>query len=208
MTTLTVETKARQEWMGLLARATPARLAELMPDLPEHALLRGPEVGAVMVQGRTGGTGQPFNLGEMTVTRCSLRLVTGQVGHAHVQGRDKGHALRAAVVDALMLGDQADGVRAQVLTPLQAEETARRNLRASKAAATKVEFFHAGQGRRQMNPLALQGGFADAPIASARAFRAALEAMARPGTIWDVAWALRRPAPLSVAAGCSGADAV
>jgi alpha-D-ribose 1-methylphosphonate 5-triphosphate synthase subunit PhnG len=141
MTTLSVETEARKERMGLLARAMPARLLALMPDLPEHALLRGPEVGAVMVQGRTGGTGQPFNLGEMTVTRCSLRLITGQVGHAHVQGRDKGHALRAALVDALMQTDQAELVRAQVLTPLQTEETARRTLRASKAAATKVEFF-------------------------------------------------------------------
>lgn len=47
---------------------------------------------------------------------------------------------------------------------------------------------------------ALTGGFADAPAQSARAFRAALEAMARPGTIWTVAGAAP-PAPLSVAAG-------
>lgn len=47
---------------------------------------------------------------------------------------------------------------------------------------------------------ALTGGFADAPAQSARAFRAALEAMARPGTIWVVEGAAP-PAPLSVAAG-------
>jgi alpha-D-ribose 1-methylphosphonate 5-triphosphate synthase subunit PhnH len=47
---------------------------------------------------------------------------------------------------------------------------------------------------------ALTGGFADAPAQSARAFRAALEAMARPGSIWSVEGALP-PAPLSVAAG-------
>ena len=130
----------RQTWMGLLARARPARLAALMPDLPPHDLLRGPEVGAVMVRGRVGGTGAPFNLGEMTVTRCSVRLADGAVGHAHVQGRDKAHARRAAVVDALLQSD-AGGVRAQVLTPLTAEETAARAVRATKAAATKVEFF-------------------------------------------------------------------
>ena len=136
--------KDRQDWMGQLARSAPARLAALLPDLPAHALLRGPEVGAVMVQGRIGGTGQPFNLGEMTVTRCSVRLeggaVGGAVGHAHVQGRDKTHALRAAVMDALLQGG-ASALRAAVLVPLRAEEAAAHALRAAKAAATKVEFF-------------------------------------------------------------------
>ncbi len=51
-----------------------------------------------------------------------------------------------------------------------------------------------------MTPEALSGGFQDAAIQSARAFRAALEAMARPGTIWTVEGAVP-PAPLSVAAG-------
>ena len=146
------DTTPRQDWMGLLARSAPARLAALLPDLPAHALLRGPEVGAVMVQGRIGGTGQPFNLGEMTVTRCSVRLeggaVGGAVGHAHVQGRDKTHALRAAVVDALLQGGAdallqggEDALSAAVLIPLRAEEAAAHALRAAKAAATKVEFF-------------------------------------------------------------------
>ena len=51
-----------------------------------------------------------------------------------------------------------------------------------------------------MTPEALLGGFADAPRQSARAFRAALESMARPGTLWSVEGAAP-PAPLSVAAG-------
>ena len=48
--------------------------------------------------------------------------------------------------------------------------------------------------------LHLTGGFTDAPVQSARAFREILEAMARPGTIRSVEGALP-PAPLSVAAG-------
>lgn len=141
MTPVLPDQKHRQGWMGLLARSTPARLHSLLPDVPPHTVLRGPEVGAVMVRGRVGGTGQPFNLGEMTVTRCTVRLDSGAIGHAHVQGRDKGHALRAAVVDALMQTDQAAATQAQILTPLQSEEAAARTLRATKAAATKVEFF-------------------------------------------------------------------
>ncbi|MCB2109663.1 MAG: phosphonate C-P lyase system protein PhnG [Defluviimonas sp.] len=132
---------ARQAWMGLLARARPARLAALLPDLPPHDWLRPPEIGAVMVRGRIGATGAPFNLGEMTVTRCALRLADGRAGHAHVQGRDRDHATRAALVDALMQGPDAARIDAEVLTPLRVEEGARRRMRAEKAAATRVEFF-------------------------------------------------------------------
>lgn len=140
----------RQEWMGLVARAPADRLAALMPaPLPPHDVLRAPEVGAVMVRGRTGATGAPFNLGEMTVTRCSLRLGSGAVGHAWVQGRDKQHAQRAAVIDALMQGPEAAAIRGAVLDPLAAEEAARRSLRAAKAAATKVEFFTLVRGEDQ-----------------------------------------------------------
>lgn len=131
----------RQTWMGLLARAEPARLAALLPDLPPHSFARNPEIGAVMVRGRAGGTGTPFNLGEMTVTRCALRLDGGAVGHAYVQGRDKHHATRAAIVDALMQGTQASEIRDTILIPLADAEADRRRTRAEKAAATKVEFF-------------------------------------------------------------------
>ena len=132
----------RQGWLGLLARAPPERLAALMPGpLPPHSLLRAPEIGAVMVRGRVSATGAPFNLGEMTVTRCSVRLETGAVGHAHVQGRDRDHARRAAVIDALMQGPQAAALRRDVLEPLAQEEATRRAARAARAAATKVEFF-------------------------------------------------------------------
>jgi alpha-D-ribose 1-methylphosphonate 5-triphosphate synthase subunit PhnG len=128
--------------MGLLARAKAAHLAALMPDpLPDHSLLRAPEIGAVMVRGRAGATGAPFNLGEMTVTRCSLRLASGAVGHAVVQGRDRTHARRAATVDALMQTEAAAAIRSGVLRPLAEAEAIARLTRAEKAAATKVEFF-------------------------------------------------------------------
>jgi len=135
-------TTDRKGWMGLLARARPARLADLLAaPLPAHSMLRTPEIGTVMVRGRVSATGAPFNLGEMTVTRCALRLDGGAIGHAHVQGRDRDHARRAAIVDALMQTGQAGRIRERVLEPLAAEETARRSARAEKAAATRVEFF-------------------------------------------------------------------
>jgi len=51
-----------------------------------------------------------------------------------------------------------------------------------------------------MTPEALLGGFIDAPVQSAHAFRAGLEALARPGTLHSLTGATP-PAPLSVAAG-------
>ena len=132
---------ARRGWMSTLATANPARLAELMPELPALDHLRPAEVGAVLVRGRIGATGAPFNLGEMTVTRCSVRLADGTVGHGYVQGRDKGHALRAAVIDGLMQTDQAARLQSAVLDVLTAETAAAKSRRAEKAAATKVDFF-------------------------------------------------------------------
>ncbi|MEX1660286.1 phosphonate C-P lyase system protein PhnG [uncultured Thioclava sp.] len=139
MSKLTPQQDARRNRMGLLARANPARLAQIMPEMPKHNVLRAPETGAVMVRGRTGASGAPFNLGEMTVTRCTLTLEDGTVGHAYVQGRDKDHALRAALLDARM--EHGDAEASKVLETLRLEEIARRQKRAEKAAATKVEFF-------------------------------------------------------------------
>ncbi|QUS37009.1 phosphonate C-P lyase system protein PhnG [Falsirhodobacter algicola] len=130
----------RSGWMGLLARAAPAQLAQLLGPLPEHRLARAPQIGTVMVQGRMGGTGAPFNLGEMPVTRCTLRLASGTVGHAYVQGRDLDHARRAAIVDAMMQDDPAP-VRARILRPLAEARAEREAALRAKAAATRVEFF-------------------------------------------------------------------
>lgn len=134
----------RQAWMSLLAKAPSGQVAILLDKAmprPRFSWLRAPEIGAVMVRGRTGGTGAPFNLGEMTVTRCALTLENGAVGHAYIQGRNKTDAEAAALVDALMQTDAAPTLRAAVLAPLETAQTARRSARADKAAATKVDFF-------------------------------------------------------------------
>jgi alpha-D-ribose 1-methylphosphonate 5-triphosphate synthase subunit PhnG len=134
----------RQRWMSLLATAPEAVLDRLWTALgrdPAFDWVRPPEVGSVMVRGRTGGTGAAFNLGEMTVTRCALRLASGETGHAYVQGRSKRKARQAALVDALMQGPGAGTVRAGLLEPLAEALAEARRTRAAKAAATKVEFF-------------------------------------------------------------------
>ena len=141
----------RRRWMGILARASAEAIERHLADLPpppRHRRLRGPETGLVMVRGRAGGDGAPFNLGEMTVTRCAVRLDDGRVGHAYVAGRDARQAELAALVDALLLDEVARPVvEAAVIAPLEAAQHAARETEARRAAATRVNFFTMTQMR-------------------------------------------------------------
>lgn len=143
------ESAPRKAWMSLFAKAPEGRVAALLDaamERPGFTWLRAPEIGSTMVRGRAGSTGAPFNLGEMTITRCALTLDNGVVGHAYVQGRRKADAEAAALMDALMQGPEAHKLRSAVLVPLEEEANAARQARAAKAAATKVEFFTMARG--------------------------------------------------------------
>ena len=141
---LQADTQTRREWMSVLAKGPGARLAELWDESGLETVattLRAPEIGLVMTRGRAGATGAAFNLGEVTVTRCSVSLDTGAVGHAYVMGRDKRHAEIAATCDALLQGTDAASVEAAIIVPLRDGQVLRRRERTAKAAATKVDFF-------------------------------------------------------------------
>ncbi|MDJ0629987.1 MAG: phosphonate C-P lyase system protein PhnG [Rhodobacter sp.] len=134
----------RRRRLSVLASAPAHRLQALWAELgaaPDYTLIRAPEIGAAMVRGRAGVTGAAFNLGEITVTRCSVELSDGAVGHGYVQGRDKNAALIAALADALAESGEAARVEAGLIAPLVAEAEAHTRDRAAKTAATKVEFF-------------------------------------------------------------------
>ena len=138
-------TAARQRWMAVLARASEPQLRACLaglPPLPEFVVLRGPEAGLVMLRGRAGGAGQRFNMGEMTVTRCTVRTAGGQVGHAYVAGRDAAQAELAEALDAA-LQDTAthDALQRAVVAPLAAAQAAAREETRRTAAATRVQFF-------------------------------------------------------------------
>lgn len=112
------------------------------PQGGDIRVLRGPETGLMMVRARAGGDGQQFNLGEMTVTRCSLSLGEDLVGHGYVAGRSGRHAEYCALSDALAQSETGnDGLQDKVLAPLAARLEARQRDEAEKAAATRVDFF-------------------------------------------------------------------
>lgn len=137
--------KPRQHWLGVLARAARDEILRHLrqaPDLPEFTRLRGPEAGMAMVRGRMGGGGAPFNLGEMTMARCSIQDTAGRIGHGYAAGRDLAQVELIARLDAVMQ-DAAlfTPYQRAVIEPLAAAQAAQRAAVEAKAAATEVKFF-------------------------------------------------------------------
>lgn len=137
-------TTPRQQWLAILARASRGEiegLAGSLDALPAHEVLKAPETGTVMVEGRAGGAGRRFNLGEATVTRCVVRLANGTMGFSYALGRDGRKARLAAVIDGLLQGEGEAGPLRRGVAELAAGQQAARELASRKAAATKVDFF-------------------------------------------------------------------
>ncbi|MBW4675645.1 MAG: phosphonate C-P lyase system protein PhnG [Desmonostoc geniculatum HA4340-LM1] len=140
----------RQTWMNTLAKAELKQLEELvnkLGTLPSYSFLRSPEIGLAMVRGRAGGTGEPFNLGEITMTRCVVQLESQPgdeaiAGFGYVAGRSHHHAELAAFCDALLQSPQwCDRIQAEVIQPLQTKSREQQELKQRQTAATKVNFF-------------------------------------------------------------------
>lgn len=132
----------RQRWMGVLARAGSQLVAyESALKEAEYRLIRAPEVGMTLVRGRMGGTGSPFNLGEMSVTRCVVRLADGRTGYSYVAGRDKQHAELAALADAHLQGAEQQHWLSRLIEPLAAAQQTLQAAKAAETATTQVEFF-------------------------------------------------------------------
>src|SRR5690348_11267428 len=112
----------RKAVMAVLAHSATADIAACLETiaLPAHEELRQPENGVVMVRGRVGGDGAPFNLGEATVSRAAVRLSTGEVGFGYTLGRDREKAKLIALCDAMVQSTELAGaVEAEVIAPLR-----------------------------------------------------------------------------------------
>jgi len=134
----------RKAAMAVLAHSGAAEIAGRLAAIavPAHENLREPESGLVMVRGRTGGDGAPFNLGEATVSRAAVRLASGEVGFGYTLGRDGEKARLIALCDALVQSRDFGGlVERDVIAPLREQLMIRRKQSAEETAATKVDFY-------------------------------------------------------------------
>jgi alpha-D-ribose 1-methylphosphonate 5-triphosphate synthase subunit PhnG len=135
---------SRSRWMGVLANATLDELEGVwarMETKPGYVFLRRPETGLIMAQGRINGSGERFNLGETTVTRCTVKMESGRVGCGYVMGDSHRHAELAALFDGI-LQDPVLG-RFLLETEISALEEARRWRKiqmVERAADTRVDF--------------------------------------------------------------------
>lgn len=134
----------RQRIMAVCADASAAELdavlAALAP-LPPVADLRPPDAGLVMVQGRMGGDGGVFNVGEATVARAAVQVGEALTGFAWHLGRDLAKARAAAIVDALWQDDARRAAVETALAPIRERVVAAARRRAAETAATRVNFF-------------------------------------------------------------------
>jgi alpha-D-ribose 1-methylphosphonate 5-triphosphate synthase subunit PhnG len=134
----------RRAAMATLADARTEEIAALLAalDPPAHVELRPVETGLVMLQGRIGGDGAPFNFGEATVTRAAVRIASGEIGFSYVLGRDRDKALLAALCDALWQNETTRGaLEHEVLAPIRARLETERARRREEIAASRVDFF-------------------------------------------------------------------
>jgi alpha-D-ribose 1-methylphosphonate 5-triphosphate synthase subunit PhnG len=135
----------RKAAMAALAMASGGEIRQLWDaagfETEAHAL-RGPETGLVTVRGRIGGAGAPFNFGEATVTRATVRLPGGEVGHAYTLGRDKEKARLSAIADALWQNPaRRTEIEEKIIAPLKASQACADEKRRTETAATKVDFY-------------------------------------------------------------------
>ena len=139
------DTSTRQRWMRVLAHSQPAALAARMNALalaPGYDLLRAPEIGLVQIQARMGGTGARFFAGDATLTRAAIRLHSGTLGYGYVLGRDKAHAERCAVIDALLQEPpHFQTLMETLISPLEADRAARLAARQAEVNTSRVDFF-------------------------------------------------------------------
>ncbi len=143
--------RQRQFWISVLARSSVEdletswdHLSKSHPDLNKlpYRFLRKPETGLVMVRARAGGDGQKFNLGEISISRCTVCLEDGKVGYSYIRGRDHKHAELAAVFDALLQNNLwVDQLMETVISPISTQQKAQRKSRKAKIATSKVDFF-------------------------------------------------------------------
>lgn len=140
------DTNDRRAMMALLAHAHLEELVNGVKALgvKESSVteLRPPQVGLVMVRGRQGSSGRPFNLGEATVTRAAVQTANGMTGVSYILGRAPQKARLAALADALWQSSpHRQSVEKAILEPVRERLAAERRTKRRQTAATTVDFF-------------------------------------------------------------------
>jgi alpha-D-ribose 1-methylphosphonate 5-triphosphate synthase subunit PhnG len=139
----------RQRIIEALAKAEQSVLEAAWTAVdpkPGHKAVRGPESGLVMIRGRIGGGGAPFNLGEATVSRATVRLDSGEVGFGQTLGLAQRKAELAALFDALGQRPEFTDMVETLVASIEADIAEQDAEHLRRTAATRVDFFTVVRG--------------------------------------------------------------
>ena len=134
----------RRRTMEALAKADLSVLDDAWNRLapkPAYTVVRGPETGLMMIRGRIGGGGAPFNLGEATVSRATIRLESGEIGFGQMLGLAPRKAELAALFDALAQRAEHASVVAELVVSIETKVAEQDAELLRRTAATRVDFF-------------------------------------------------------------------
>ena len=142
--------KERQNWIRILSGADTSRLIleykKLAISVP-HTTISGPETGLIMVQARADGSGPRFNLGEMSVSKCLLKVDDRYLGYGMVMGSEPEHARLAALFDGLLQHpDFSSQLKRDLIQKLEQEQKEAEKKMTQETGKSRVEFFTMKRG--------------------------------------------------------------
>lgn len=135
----------RQKNLSVLAKAPFSNMLEYWKGISVDAtfnFLKKPEVGMAMVRAQAGGGGENFNMGEMTITRCVVRLDSAEIGYGIVVGRSKQKSELVALIDACWQKKSLkEIIEDKIIKPLYHIQVCKEKNISDNTESSKVNFF-------------------------------------------------------------------
>ena len=133
----------RPEWISIFSKTSEDLLKNSLDHInfkENYDVLLGPEIGSIMIQGRAGGTGDKFNLGEATLTKCIVKFQE-KTGYSYHLGRNLIKSEYGAILDALMQIESYNSKLLMYVKEFQEEIQKEKTKIIAGSSESKVDFF-------------------------------------------------------------------
>ena len=133
----------RPEWISIFSKTNESLLKNSLDHInfkENYDVLLGPEIGSIMIQGRAGGTGDKFNLGEATLTKCIVKFQE-KTGYSYHLGRNLIKSEYGAILDALMQIESYHSKLLMYVKEFQEEIQKEKTKIIAGSSESKVDFF-------------------------------------------------------------------
>lgn len=139
---MTMDRTLRCELLARLPDSELTDIAELIPysTLQQRVVIAEPTVGMIMARAIEGARGEVFNVGEILVTECQVRIDQTE-GWSMLMGSRSAGALAVATLDAAIEASRvACDLIDEVLLRLIAQQDAELASAQAELASTRVQF--------------------------------------------------------------------